>query len=107
MIENEKLPLLTSVVQTSFFLRNAEKRFGGEEKVDELVDMLARNPRLGKKISQVNSIFKLGDIPGSDFDIYYFYESKRLPLVFICSYRKGTKDVLSKVLSALVEEIVG
>lgn len=64
---------------------------------------------MGKKITTVNNIFML-DIgltinKKAKYNLVYYYQGKNNPLFIINIFKEKEKDLLSKVISSLVNEI--
>lgn len=76
--------------------------------IESICEKISDTPRIGKKITSVNNLFKL-DIGYTinhkyEYNLIYCYEGKNIPIFIINIYKKKEKDILSKIISNLIEE---
>ena len=94
-----------TIIPFQVFSEKAKQKYTADE-IESVIDLLAENPHAGKKLQACNNIFQLdmqGDAKGKHvYQLYYYYENTKKPLYLINIYRKGEKDILSKIISVLV-----
>jgi hypothetical protein len=104
-----------AVVETSVFLRQAEKIWSDEERA-VLVDHMARNPEAGDVIPGTGGVRKIRwGRPGSGkrggARVIYFYHDMERPLYLLLAYAKAQASDMSvdekKAVAAIAAVIKG
>lgn len=99
---------MRTVIELPEFYKKAEKLFGIEER-EKIVELLSKNPKIGKTLENFGGIRKLewledGKKP-KEHNIYYHAGSNNLPLVIIGIFRKNEKLILDKLIEVLIHSI--
>ncbi|MEH6633714.1 MAG: type II toxin-antitoxin system RelE/ParE family toxin [Halopseudomonas aestusnigri] len=107
---------MQTVVETSVYLRKAEKLNISEEEREEVISFLAENPNAGDEISGTGGARKLRFAPSGrgksgGYRIVTFYSGTDIPVFLMTVYGKGQKanltpkerNALKSVLGRVVE----
>ncbi len=89
------------------FQRKCKKKYDTDF-IENIIEDISHNPKIGKKIQAVNNIFVL-DIGYTkdkkhEYQLIYYYQGKNTPLFIITIFKKKEKDILSKIISSLITE---
>ena len=95
---------------TSLSFQNKVKGKYKPDYIEVIIEKIAMNPRIGKKFTSVNNTFKF-DIGFSsnkktEYSLVYFYKGRNNPIFIVDIYKKKEKDLLSKVISSLINETI-
>ncbi len=100
---------MITIVQSRRFTRDATKRLTTEA-LDQLLDSLVENPRVGSVTTSSRFLFcyRLEQQPNQryEFDLYYLYHSKSKPLLLLGLFRRGSKAIADLIFQAMLFEIV-
>ncbi len=98
---------MRSTIEYNEFYKKAIKEFGEEGK-EEIVDLLASNPKAGKKIEGFGGLRRLSwtqkGKKEAEFNIYYHPGHRNLPLAIISMFRKNEKMILEKIIEILIHD---
>lgn len=91
---------LLTVVETTIFLRQAEKIWAEDERA-ALVDYVARNPESGVVIPDTGGVRKLrwgrsGSGKRGGARVIYFYHQPEAPLYLLLAYAKAEREDMSQ-----------
>ena len=82
-----------------------------DAEVEELIDTIAANPKIGKKACGAGNLYQYhwtrGDQRKSDYDVYYLYTSRSRPVLLVCILKRGAKAALDKLFEVLALELIG
>ena len=92
--------LLLTVVETTIFLRQAEKIWSEEERA-ALVDHIARNPEIGDVIPDTGGVRKMrwgraGSGKRGGARVVYFYHHADAPLYLLLAYAKAQREDMTQ-----------
>ncbi|MEO6215997.1 MAG: type II toxin-antitoxin system RelE/ParE family toxin [Sphingomonas sp.] len=92
--------LLLTVVETTIFLRQAEKIWSEEERA-ALVDHIARNPEAGDVIPDTGGVRKMrwgraGSGKRGGARVVYFYHHADAPLYLLLAYAKAQREDMTQ-----------
>ena len=92
--------LLLTVVETTIFLRQAEKIWSEEERA-ALVDHIARNPEIGDVIPDTGGVRKMrwgraGGGKRGGARVVYFYHHADAPLYLLLAYAKAQREDMKR-----------
>lgn len=77
--------------------------------IESMIEKISREPRMDKKFTTVNNIFKvdLGHTLNQkyEYSLLYCYQGKNQPIFIVNIFKRKEKDLLSKVISSLVSEM--
>ena len=98
---------MITVVQSAAFTRKCRGKYA-ETEIDDLVESIGLNPKQGHKLQLAGCVYRLAWSRGTkskhEYDVYYIYQSARCPVLIVTIFKRGEKDVLSKVIACLAEE---
>ena len=96
-------------MHTTINSNNFDNKIKGKynpEFIDSIIEKLSHNPRIGKKFTAVNNVFKLDIGPTInkkyEYTLVYYYFGKNTPIFVINIFKKREKDLLSKIIDSLV-----
>jgi len=96
-----------TVINSIVFQKKVEGKYT-DEYIDEIANEIAFNTNIGKKLITVNNIYKigLGDTiqKKGAYNLYYYCNSKKEPILLINIYKKKEKDIITKLINDLVVE---
>lgn len=76
--------------------------------IESMIEKISHEPRIGKKCTAVNNIFKfeLGYTLDKkhEYNLLYCYQGKNQPIFVVNIFKRKGKDLLSKVISSLIAE---
>ncbi len=89
------------------FQKKVKKKYDSDY-IESIIEKIAIEPRIGKKFSAVNNIFKL-DLGYTlnkkyQYNLLYCYQGKNQPIFVVNIFKKNENDLLSKVISSLIAE---
>lgn len=96
-----------TVVQSAAFTSKCKGKYS-ENEIDDLLESIAANPKNGHKLQSASCVYRHA-WPSAvkskhEYDVYYIYHSARCPVFIVNIFKRGEKDVLSKVITCLAEE---
>ncbi len=100
-------------MQTIINSKNFQNKVKGKyssEYIDAICEKLSINPKIGKKFTNVNNVYKL-NIGLSlkqkvEYNLIYYLQNKNEPIFIINIFKNKEKDLLSKVISNLISETI-
>lgn len=76
--------------------------------IERIIETVSLNPHVGMSFNAVNNIFILAlDFTinkKAEYNLVYYYQGKNQPLYIINIFKKKEKDVLSKIITSLIDE---
>ena len=94
---------------TSITFQNKVKGKYDSDYIESMIEKISREPRMGKKFTAVNNIFKvdLGYTLNQryEYSLLSCYREKNQPIFIVNIFKRKEKDLLSKVISSLVTEM--
>lgn len=96
-----------TIIESKAFQIKVKDKFS-DDIIETILEKISNNPKIGKKFESVNNLFKikmgLTLNKKYEYELVYFYQSKSEPIFIVNLYKKKEKDILSKVVSTLVNE---
>ena len=76
--------------------------------IDDLIEAIAQSPTGGHKLQSVNCVYRhrwdKATNSKHEHDVYYVYHSARSPVLIVNIFKRGEKDVLSKVVACRADD---
>jgi hypothetical protein len=98
---------MITVVPSTNFTSKCKGKYT-EAEIDELIEAIGLNPKNGQKLQSANCVYRHPWTRASDskyeYDVYYIYHSVSCPVLIVNIFRRGEKDVLSKVIACLADD---
>ena len=101
---------MITVVETSQFIKKAEKLMSVQEKA-ELIDFIAANPEAGDIIPKTGGVRKLrfareGQGKSGSFRVIYYYYNLKNPIFLFSVFGKNEKTNISDVEKNMLYKII-
>jgi len=98
---------MQTIISSLVFQKKVKGKYDPDY-VEEVIEKISDAPRIGKKLIAVNNIFtvELGFTMNkkAEYNLIYYYQGKNKPIFVITIFRKKEKDILSKIISSLIDE---
>jgi len=100
---------MQTVISSKEFIKKAKNKYSAES-IENIIEKISLNPKIGKKFNLVNNIYKL-DIGFSEkkkyeYSLVYRYQGKNKPIFIVNIFKKKEKDLITKIINCLITEIL-
>jgi len=96
-----------TIISSKEFQKKAKNKFTSIE-IEQIIENLSIDPKLGKKFKLVNNIYKvnlgLTENKKQDYNLVYCYQGKNTPVFLINIFKVKEKDLITKIISCLIAE---
>jgi hypothetical protein len=79
-----------------------------ETEVEELIESIGQNPKNGHKLQSAGCVYRYGWSHSSkskhEYDVYYVFHSVSSPVLIVNIFKRGEKDILTKVIACMAKE---
>jgi len=100
---------MISVVASTTFISKCKGKYS-ETEIEELIETIGSNPKNGHKLQSVGCVYRHAWSRTAnskhEYDVYYVFHSASSPILIVNLFKRGEKDVLTKVIACLAEEAI-
>lgn len=98
---------MISVVASTIFISKCKGKYS-ESEIEGLIETIGLNPKNGHKLQSAGCVYRHGWSRASnskhEYDVYYVFHSVSSPVLIVNLFKRGEKNVLTKVIACLAEE---